>query len=881
MMQFNYRKLSLTLIILYLSVCSFTWAQGPPTHLIKGIVKDKKHQEPVVGATVILLEKTNILKVTSTDAKGAFSMQTTKVKNLKVRVKFIGYDDFFTNINPSSSPQTQLDVILNENSLTLSPIEIIGDAPGSYKKLPGTATRLKSQAIQMIAPIGTQEALEYVPGINGFGDDGFGNSRLSIGIRGLNPRRSSRVLILEDGVPIQPAAYIYPNMYYNPPVERLEEIEVIKGSGSIKYGPQTMGGVINYITRRPRKEFGGMVMLTGGTNGYASAFAEIGGWGNGKVHPELQLLYKRGDGYRDNNTFEQINATLKANIIAKANKTLYLKYNLNMEDNQATYTGLTEYSFRTNPRFNPKKNDEFKVFRTSLDAIYEVQINENLVAITKGYASYFDRDWWREDDMFIRASSLGAYLRGQDVEAQNFTSATDLVRVGNRQSSFGILRTFATAGIEQNYNYEYYLFGKKSSLNVGGRYHYERFMDHFKVGSSPTDRDGAFFQIVTSTNQTTGETTQVREALPRAINRTFITTAFSAYAQQKIQFTSRFSVRLGARVEAFEQEVVDRLQGSRYSDKTTVVVLPGAGFNWEVLNDFSLFGSMHRGFTPPQSGTFSLPFVNNGGSLAPPTNALDLKAEKSWNYELGFRTKTPWLNLEVAGFYLDIEDIVAAARSSVFLNLGKINTYGVEVGGTFKLSNLHGFLPDVNLAYTYLQTRVGNATTPSHVNSRYDAFRRDASGALVAINDVIDLSGNEMPYAPNHTLSVGLAKSFKFGLSLRADFKFVSQAFSDFENLTEEFVQNATYLDANGNERKYLGFRGDTGPIPAYQLLNLSASYTFNKQWRVFTSVKNLLDHVYISSRLHSHPSRPEPTASSGILVGARRQINAGVSWSF
>ena len=46
--------------------------------------------------------------------------------------------------------------------------------------------------------------LEYIPGVNGYADDGIGNSRLSVGIRGLNPRRSSRVLILEDGIPIQP-----------------------------------------------------------------------------------------------------------------------------------------------------------------------------------------------------------------------------------------------------------------------------------------------------------------------------------------------------------------------------------------------------------------------------------------------------------------------------------------------------------------------------------------------------------------------------------------------------------------------------------------------------------------------------------------------------
>ena len=134
----------------------------------------------------------------------------------------------------------------------MTKLEIISEVDAPYDALPGAATVMGMEKLKLINPIGTQEMLEYVPGISGFADDGIGNSRISIGIRGLNPRRSSRVLILEDGIPIQPALYVYPNMYYNPPSDRIDRIEVIKGSGTILYGPQTMGGVINYFTRRPR-----------------------------------------------------------------------------------------------------------------------------------------------------------------------------------------------------------------------------------------------------------------------------------------------------------------------------------------------------------------------------------------------------------------------------------------------------------------------------------------------------------------------------------------------------------------------------------------------------------------------------------------------------
>ena len=86
--------------------------------------------------------------------------------------------------------------------------------------------------------------------------------------------------------------------------------------GSILYGPQTMGGVINYFTKRPRNQLGGLIKFIGGENGYSSFFSEYGGFklGSERSRGELQLLYKRGDGFRDNNTFQQFNSTFKLNF---------------------------------------------------------------------------------------------------------------------------------------------------------------------------------------------------------------------------------------------------------------------------------------------------------------------------------------------------------------------------------------------------------------------------------------------------------------------------------------------------------------------------------------------------------------------------------------
>ena len=215
---------------------------------IRGKVVDKDTGKPIFGAVVKIESEGRILYQTRTDTDGIFRLTQDVGGQNRITVSLIGYADYTEMLELTPESAALPEISLTSRPFQLAPIEIIGKAWQVNKKLTGTATLLEPEAVELIRPVGTQELLELVPGINGYADDGFGNSRLSIGIRGLNPRRSARVLILEDGVPIQPAVYIYPNAYYNPPSDRIDAVEVIKGSAALRYGPQTMGGVINYTT---------------------------------------------------------------------------------------------------------------------------------------------------------------------------------------------------------------------------------------------------------------------------------------------------------------------------------------------------------------------------------------------------------------------------------------------------------------------------------------------------------------------------------------------------------------------------------------------------------------------------------------------------------
>lgn len=723
-------------------------------------------------------------------------------------------------------------------TVDLDPMVVVSKAPGRQEKQTGTLSRLDSTTLKRMRPTGTQEALERMPGVQGAADDGFANSRLSVGIRGLNPRRSSRVLVLEDGIPIAPALYIYPNMYYNPPSERIDEIELIKGAAAIEYGPQTMGGVINYITRRPRRTFGGVAQVTAGENGYGSVYGEVGGWGTATLHPEIQLLYKRGDGQRDNNAFEQYNATFKLNWIASSRDTYYLKLNTDVENTQATYTGLTEYSFRTDPDFNPKKDDSFDIRRYSVDLIHTREL-DNGIRTTKLFGSVFHRDWWRENDSLVTAANFRAHAQNgtpyvfiTDLEANR---SADLVRVGAGGTNFGNLRDFYVLGLEDTWELRHRFPGaeRDATLELGARVYWERFLDRHAIGDAPDDRTGEYY-----TTDTAGAST----ILPGAVNAHYESRALALYASDEATF-GRLTVKPGLRFEVFEQERIDLLRGSRYQDKASAVWLPGLGLNYELTDKTNLFGGVHRGYTPPSSGTLQ---VANFGQESD-NGGLDVKPEKSWNTELGARAAYPWLSLELCAYHLWIEDAVATnIPGANFKNLEESRTYGIEAEANLKGSRLNPFLPELRFVYTWLRSEIVKGEVPASQTTGGD----------------VDVSGNRLPYAPEHTLVAELWREFASGLSVSGTAKYVSWVYTDYENLKQ--TEN----------------RGDTGPLDGYVVYDASAAYTHRKRYKVFVTAKNLLDEVYAGSRLHSNPYR-KSADQMGILPGPRRQVNAGVSVAF
>src|SRR5690606_29997898 len=186
--------------------------------------------------------------------------------------------------------------------------DVIGRHPRDLASMPGSAHVVDQRALSERAPFSGNEALRTVPGVHVRDEEGMG-LRANIGFRGLNPDRSRNVLVLEDGVPVALAPYGEPELYYTPAIERMQRVEVVKGSGSILWGPQTIGGTLNYITKDPPKDFtlGGEARL--GNFGYSYGEVHVGDTNSG-VGYLASIIHKRFAGHR-NLDLEVTDATAK------------------------------------------------------------------------------------------------------------------------------------------------------------------------------------------------------------------------------------------------------------------------------------------------------------------------------------------------------------------------------------------------------------------------------------------------------------------------------------------------------------------------------------------------------------------------------------------
>lgn len=676
---------------------------------------------------------------------------------------------------------------------TLPEVSITSILPDRLESVPGAFSIVDEKALSQRQPFSIKEALGGVSGVHVVDEDSFGLG-LNIGVRGLDPRRTSRTLLLEDGMPLFLAPYGDPSAHYATPLDRLQRIEVVKGSGQILYGPQTVGGMINFVTRPvPRDGLTGSVSLSAGNHGFQSQHANLG-TGNQDGGVMLDALHKRGDGVRTGHDFSVREFVAKAQYRLGARHTVVAKLGHYEERSHVSETalGLTEWG-ENKFQAPTGHNDRFQHDRQSVQLQHLFDIGKDVQLSTQAYWADAARASFRQINAPGENAGRSRLERCPGGVDRNNLANADLC--GGRWRP----RDYTYWGVEPRLDVAHQLFGVRNEAVLGVRYHREDILRRQYRGDTPA------FQAL----EFASANSLPREDIAIGVE------ALSYYAQNTFH-VGLWSLTPGLRVEDLRIRTdVRRADGLAHNNPESKLTndqrktLPGLGVAWNGWADTTVFAGVHKGFAPPRPDR-DLSVAGANAAVVSRT-----RPEESTNWELGIRSaRANGLSYDATLFRTEFDEIVInGPAAGTFVNGGKSLQSGLELAGRIdwgkRLRTPHNLY--FSGAYTQLFT------------ARF--LTDDPSQGIVA--------GNRLPYAPRHRLSLAMGLEMPSGWHGRIGLDHVGVQFSDGANSVTEDLS------------------GESGRIPAHTTWNASLQYQPpGSRWSGFLSVQNLTNREYLVSRV-------------------------------
>ena len=225
------------LLLIGLVVSSVTIYSQTGTGVLKGNIMDKDSKEPIIGATIQLLN--DLSKGTASDIEGNYVLVLDTGK-YKILCSYLGLQSDTFSVIIKENEIFQKNIVLKQNAKMLETVVVSsGKFEQKLEELTVSMEVLKPNLIANKNTTSIETALEQVPGLTIIDNDPQirGGSGFTFGV-------GSRVAIVVDGVPLLSGDAGRPEWSYIP-VENIEQIEVIKGASSVLYGSSALNGVIN------------------------------------------------------------------------------------------------------------------------------------------------------------------------------------------------------------------------------------------------------------------------------------------------------------------------------------------------------------------------------------------------------------------------------------------------------------------------------------------------------------------------------------------------------------------------------------------------------------------------------------------------------------
>ncbi|MFV8368670.1 TonB-dependent receptor family protein [Flavobacterium sp. LB2R40] len=578
-----------------------------------------------------------------------------------------------------------------------------------------------------------------VPGVFVYDMDGTGN-QMNIAVRGLDPHRGWEFNIRKDGIITNSDMYGYPASHYNIPMEAVERIELLRGTGSLQYGAQ-FGGMLNYISKQPdsTKAFIFETINTIGSYGLVSTYNGASGK-IGKFRYSTWINKKWITGYRDNSD-SQYNAEA-ISFFYDPSKKLHFKLEWTHSNYVTHLAGpLTDEQFNRNPKMSTRSRNYYNpnIHIPSMKIDWKIapktqlQLTSSAVLGSRN-SVLFDKPATIDDA--VQASTLQYTNRQVDID--HFNSYTTELRVLHSYKFFKYTNTFTTGIQFMNNDLHRQQQGK---------------------GTTGTDFD---LSLVTP-------------GWGRDLH--FKTNNTALFIENRWLFSNRFSVNTGARIEKGETKLTGTT--TYYSDAELPnsiqhnFPLFGISAQYDLTENINLYGGASQAYRP-------VIFKDIIPTSIYEVSDKNLKDAYGYNAETGFRGKWKSLKWDATVFYLQYNNrlgSIAQTNSQGDLiifktNIGDSRTKGVELflQKDFYIGN---------------QASLSIFTSSSYMDAKYqDAIIKSGTTNT-------NVSGNKVESVPNWISRNGFTLTYAV-VSLSALYSYTSDSFADALNTVKPSISGAS-----------------------------------------------------------------------------------------
>jgi Fe(3+) dicitrate transport protein len=780
------------LVVFLLFLQSVTFSQ----YKISGVVVSDDNRPinkvQIYDETGGLLAQTGIL--------GKFKFSTEKeavqliiyVEEYQLKNVFIELKDFVNlKVTLETFTQNLSEIQIKARTAKVFELKRLKDVEGTSifagKK---TEVVLVNQSAANLASNNARQIFNQIAGLNIFQNDDAG-LQLNIGGRGLNPNRTANFNTRQNGYDISADVLGYPESYYTPASEGLDEIQIVRGAASLQYGTQ-FGGLINFITKKPStKPLEIVTRNTVGSFGLYTNFTSFSGT-NGKFSYYSYVNYKKGKGFRPNSNFDSQN--LFAHLEYNPNEKDVLSLEVTYLDYLAQQAGgLTDKTFNEDPLQSNRARNWFKV------------------------------DWllytFKWEHAFSNQTTFSLNLFGLDAarKAVGFRERrVDLADSGGPREL--LIGDFNNYGFEARFLSKYSIFNKKATYLLGTKFYKADNTDFQGPGSEDINANfsSALDEFPDYRIQGNFRNPNINVAL-FGENIFYVTDKISITPGARFEYIKTSSTGLGKITNTDSAgNPIGSIENVVAADNERAFILLGLGASYKKNASIEFYGNISQNY---RSITFSdLNIVN-------PSNAVDrnLQDEKGFSTDFGVRGNwNNWVSFDANLFGLFYKNRIGFLFTQIppvnnvgqlRTNIGDARIFGLESVFDFNLKKIL----KMNNTYTF-----NYFVNTSFINSEYT--RAITSGIL----------GKKVEFVPDVNLKTGLKLGYKnFSSSLQ--YTYLSTQFTD--------AQNSSSGDISGI----------VGEIPAYSILDFSSAYKYRFA-KIEVGVNNVLDNSYFTRRATGYP---------------------------